>query len=226
MEPAQTEKLPFDIDVVVSLIREAVRDLPPAVLFQLADEGYGTPFEQLVACIISIRTLDEVTERVARQLFARARTAADFNLLSVEELDELIAESNFHAGKALQIKAIAARVAEEFGGELPCDENLLLSFRGVGPKCTNLVMGIACGVPRVAVDIHVHRVTNRWGYVQAKTPEQTMAALIDKLPERYWIEINRLLIPFGKNICTGRLPWCSRCPVLDYCQQVGVTGHR
>ena len=226
MEPGQTEKIPFDVDIVVSLIREAVRDLPPAVLFQLADEGFSTPFEQLVACIISIRTLDEVTGRIARNLFARARTAAEVNLLSVEELDELIAESNFHASKAPQIKAIAARVVDEFGGELPCDETLMLSFHGVGPKCTNLVMGIACGVPRVAVDVHVHRVTNRWGYVQTKTPEQTMAALIEKLPERYWVEINRLLIPFGKNICTGRLPWCSRCPVLDYCRQVDVTAHR
>ena len=226
MEPGQIEKIPFNVDVVVSLIREAVTDLPPAVLFQLADEGFRTPFEQLVACIISIRTLDEVTGRIARTLFARARTAAEVNLLSVEELDALIAESNFHAGKAPQIKAIAARVVDEFGGELPCDETLLLSFHGVGPKCTNLVMGIACGVPRVAVDVHVHRVTNRWGYVETKTPEQTMAALIEKLPERYWVEINRLLIPFGKNICTGRLPWCSRCPVLDLCRQVGVTAHR
>jgi len=226
MQPVQSEKLPFDIDVVMNLIREAVRDLPPAVLFELADEGYGTPFEQLVGCIISIRTLDEVTARVTRNLFARARTPAEINRLSVEELDALIAGSNFHTSKAPQIKAIAARVVDEFGGRLPCDESLLLSFHGVGPKCANLVLGIACGIPRIGVDVHVHRVTNRWGYVQTKTPEKTMAALIEKLPERYWVEINRVLIPFGKHICTGSLPWCSQCPVRDFCQQVGVTAHR
>jgi endonuclease-3 len=102
----------------------------------------------------------------------------------------------------------------------------MLSFRGVGPKCTNLVMGVACGEARIGVDIHVHRVTNRWGYVAAPTPEATMAALMEVLPKRYWVEINRLLVPFGKHVCTGRLPKCSTCPVLAYCRQVGVTEHR
>ena len=101
-----------------------------------------------------------------------------------------------------------------------------MSFAGVGPKCAHLVLGIACGEPFISVDVHVHRVTNRWGYVKASTPEKTMAALGEKLPRRYWIEINRLLVPFGKHICTGNLPHCSTCPVLEMCQQVGVTSHR
>ena len=95
-----------------------------------------------------------------------------------------------------------------------------------GPKCANLELGIACGQPRVSVDIHVHRVTNRWGYVRTRTPEQTTAALEAKLPQGYWVEINRLLVPFGKHICTGQRPRCSTCPVLDMCQQVGVLAPR
>jgi endonuclease-3 len=112
------------------------------------------------------------------------------------------------------------------GGTLPCDAELMRSFRGVGPKCANLVLGIACHQPLIGVDVHVHRVTNRWGYVQGRTPEHTMRALEAILPQPYWIEINRLLVPFGKHICTGTLPRCSICPVLDMCQQVGVKSHR
>jgi endonuclease-3 len=99
-------------------------------------------------------------------------------------------------------------------------------LRGVGPKCANLVLGIACKEPFIGVDIHVHRVTNRWGYIAEKTPETTMVALQQKLPREYWVEINRLLVPFGKHICTGTLPKCSTCPVLEMCQQVGVERHR
>ncbi|MGH2388152.1 MAG: endonuclease III domain-containing protein, partial [Chloroflexota bacterium] len=109
---------------------------------------------------------------------------------------------------------------------LPCDHDVLLSLPGVGPKCANLVLGIACGRPAIAVDIHVHRVTNRWGYVHAGTPEGTMAALAAVLPHAYWIEINRLLVPFGKHICTGSRPRCSTCPVLDMCERNGVTSSR
>jgi endonuclease-3 len=106
---------------------------------------------------------------------------------------------------------------------LPCDEDTLLSLPGVGSKCASLVLGVACGEPRVGVDIHVHRVVNRWGYVRATTPEKTMQALHDKLPREYWIELNGLLVPFGKHICTGRRPKCSSCPVLRMCRQVGVS---
>lgn len=219
-------KQPFDIDVVMARIRDAVRPFPKAALFELADDGFASPFEQLVACIISIRTRDEVTLPTARRLFAVARTPADFTRLSVDELDALIHASSFHEAKARQILEAAHRVVDEFGGVLPCDEAILTTFRGVGPKCAHLVMGIACGQPAIAVDVHVFRVTNRWGYVHAATPEQTMVQLEERLPRRYWVEINRLLIPFGKHICTAQLPRCSTCPVLEMCQQVGVTAHR
>ena len=220
------DKLPFDIDVAMGRIREAVRPFPRAALFELADEGFDTPFELLVACIISIRTLDETTLPVARRLFARARTAHEVCNLTPAEIDALIGACTFHEAKAGQIHAIARRVAEEYGGALPCDREVLLSFAGVGPKCANLVLGIACDQPYIGVDIHVHRVTNRWGYVAAPTPEKTMEALAATLPRRYWVEINRLLVPFGKHVCTGALPRCSTCPLLEMCQQVGVERHR
>ena len=220
------DKKPFDIGVAVRRIRKAVKPWPKAALFELAENGFATTFEQLLACIISIRTYDEVTLPVSTKLFALARTPAEISKLTYEELDALISPSTFHERKASQILAIARRVLDEFDGEVPCDPDVLMSFPGVGPKCAHLVLGIACGEPFISVDIHVHRVNNRWGYVRASAPEKTMAALIEKLPRRYWIEINRLLVPFGKHICTGKLPRCSTCPVLDMCQQVGVTAHR
>jgi endonuclease-3 len=223
---AMTGKRPFDIDEAMRAIAEAVRPFPKAALFELAEDGFDAPFEQLVACIISIRTRDEVTLPTAKRLFARARTAAAMRALTPDEIDVLIGTASFHEPKARQIHAIAARVADEFGGVLPCDGELLRSFPGVGPKCANLTLAIACGQAHISVDIHVHRVTNRWGYVQASTPEATMLALQQTLPERYWVDINRLLVPFGKHICTGKAPKCSTCPVLAICRQVGVTSHR
>jgi len=226
MHDHDMDKLPFNIDLAIERVRKAVQPFQKAALFELADEGYGSPFEVLVACIISIRTRDETTLPVARRLFTRARTAAEVAGLTVAELDALIGACTFHEAKASQIHELARRVVDEFGGELPCDRDTLLSLRGVGPKCGNLALGIACGQPWIGVDIHVHRVTNRWGLVHASTPEKTMAALETALPRAYWVEINRLLVPFGKHVCTGALPRCSTCPVLDMCRQVEVDAHR
>jgi endonuclease-3 len=219
-------KRPFDIDLVMERIGEAVRPYKKAAMFDLADQGYGSLFEMLVACIISIRTRDEATVPVARRLFELARTAAAMSRLTARQIDAAIGASTFHEPKARQILEISRRIVAEHGGELPCDFEVLTSFSGVGPKCANLALGIACGHSRIGVDIHVHRVTNRWGWVGEKTPEKTMLALEEKLPRRYWVEINRLLVPFGKHICTGKAPKCSTCPVLDMCRQVGVVEHR
>jgi endonuclease III len=195
-------------------------------MFALAEEGHRSVFHQLVACVLSIRTRDETSIECARALFHVAPTAAAIARLPEREIDRLIHDSTFHESKAGQIRAIARRAAGEFGGDLPCDEELLRSFRGVGPKCAHLALGIACGTALISVDVHVHRVTNRWGYVHEPTPEATMRALQQKLPQRYWIEINALLVPFGKHVCTGTLPKCSTCPVLTWCRQVGVRAHR
>lgn len=219
-------KRPFNIDLAIRRIRKAVEPFAKAAMFELAEDGFNSPFEQLVACIISIRTYDEVMLPTARTFFERARTPEQVSRMTTGEIDELIRPSTFHERKARQIHQIARRIVEEYDGSLPCDSEVLLSFEGVGPKCANLVLGIACGQPFIGVDIHVHRVTNRWGYVATATPEKSMVALAAKLPRPYWIEINRLLVPFGKHICKGKLPLCSTCPVLDMCQQVGVDAHR
>jgi endonuclease-3 len=215
-------KKPFDIDAALKLISTAVQPWPKAAMFELAEDGFKSPFEQLVACMISIRTYDEVTLPTASKFFAQARTPAQVSQLTPKEIDALISTCTFHERKAEQIHQIARRIIDEYDGNLPCDSAILRSFPGVGPKCANLVLGIACDQPFISVDIHVYRVTNRWGYVQASTPEKTMAALEAKLPRKHWVDINRLLVPFGKHICTGNLPKCSNCPVLDMCQQVGV----
>jgi endonuclease-3 len=218
-------KEPFVIEIALESIAKAVAPYPPAALFQQAEEGFGTLFEILVGCIISIRTRDEDSLPTAKRLFARARTPATVAELTPEEIETLIAASQFAGPKSRQIREIACRARDEFGGDLPCDEATLLSLPGVGPKCANLALGIACGAnaaPHVGVDIHVHRITNRWGYAAAKTPEKTMTALDSVLPVKFRVEINRLLVPFGKHICTGVQPRCSTCPVLSMCQQVGV----
>ena len=218
-------KRPFRIGTVLAQVRDAVRPLPKAAMFALAELGHRSLFEQLVACILSIRTRDEVSLVAARRLFDAAPTAGELARLPISRIDSLIGDVTFHGAKAPQLRQIA-RLADERGGELPCDGDLLLSLPGVGPKCAHLALGIACGATLISVDIHVHRVTNRWGYVQAPTPEKTMAELERRLPSRYWVEINSLLVPFGKHVCTGQLPKCSTCPVLDMCRQVGVTSHR
>jgi endonuclease-3 len=224
--PNVSPKRPFDIDEVLRRVRAEVARYADAAMFELHERGHTSLFEQLVACIISIRTRDEVSLPAALRLLERARTPAEVARLGPDAIDRLIGDATFHESKARQIHEIARRTVEELGGELPCDADVLKTFRGVGPKCANLALGIACGQRRISVDVHVHRVTNRWGYVRAPTPEATLAALERVLPERYWVEINRLLVPFGKHVCTGVRPKCSTCPVLEYCRQVGVTEHR
>ncbi|HET6574915.1 MAG TPA: endonuclease III [Fimbriiglobus sp.] len=219
-------KKPFDVETAILLLREAVRPFPRAALFELAAEGHDSVFELLVACVISIRTRDETTLPVARRLFAAARTPAAVAALPVERIDALIRDCTFHEPKAATIREIARATVDDYDGVLPCDEEVLQTFRGVGPKCANLAVGIACGKPVIGVDVHVHRVTNRWGLVRETTPEKTMAALQETLPKAYWVEINALLVPFGKHICTGVRPKCSICPLLAMCRQVGVTSHR
>ncbi len=212
----------FPIDEVVRRLREAVRPFPDAALFALADEGYGSVFQQVVACILSVRTRDEATLVCARRLLGAAPDPAAMAALTPEAVDALIPESTFHEAKARQILAVSRTALDAYGGVLPCTPEALLALRGVGPKCAHLALGIACGQPRIAVDIHVHRVTNRWGYVAAPTPEGTLAQLERRLPEAYHVEINRLLVPFGKHICTGALPRCSSCPLRPMCAQIGV----
>jgi endonuclease-3 len=219
-------KRPFVVSEGFAKIEKSIASFPKAAMFELAEKGFNETFQQLVACVISIRTLDEVSLSAALRLLSKAPTPAKLAKLSIAEIDEMIGPSTFHRQKASTLQNIAQQTVERFQGKLPCEEAALLSLKGVGPKCAHLVLGVSCAQPFIAVDTHVHRVTNRWGYVQALSPEKTMLQLEAKLPRKYWIEINRLLVPFGKHICTWTRPKCSTCPVLDMCQQVGVKNPR
>jgi endonuclease-3 len=219
-------KIPFDLSAVLARIEEAIRVFPKAAMFELAERGYNTLFEQLIACIISIRTLDETTIPVSLRLFSVARTPHDLLRLSPEQLTELLYGSTYPDQKAATMLGIAKAAVEQYNSQLPADYESLTALKGVGPKCANLALGVATGQAAISVDIHVHRVVNRWGYVQANQPEKTLKILESKVPVEQWIEINRLLMPFGKYICTGTLPRCSSCPVLAWCGQVGVTKHQ
>jgi endonuclease-3 len=216
---SSAKKKPHNISVMLRRIAKAVAPFPKAAMFELAARGFDSPFQQLVGCILSIRTRDEVSLPAALNLLENAPTQAAVRKLTESQIDKLIGTVAFHRAKAKQIHAIA-------GMKVGCDFEMLTALPGVGPKCANLTLGIACNQPSISVDIHVHRVSNRWGYVKTTSPEKTLVALQDKLPRKHWIEINALLVPFGKHICTGKLPKCSTCPVLEYCKQVGVTAHR
>ena len=179
-----TTKRPFDIDLALERIDTAVEPFAKAALFELYDDGYVTPFEQLAACMISIRTRDETTLPTARALVrAGAHASRSGAAARWQEIDALIRRQRLpRRPKRRRSTPSPSASSTKFDGQLPCDSETLQSFAGVGPKCANLVLGIACGQPRIGVDIHVHRVTNRWGYVEARTPEQTMVALEAKLP--------------------------------------------
>ena len=217
---------PFDIDEVFHRLRKAVASLPKAAMFDLRDRGYGSPFEQLVGSLISARTRDETTIEVCFRLFAEARTPASMAALDETRLVHLLRGASFAEAKARDLIALSKQIVEEYGGVVPDSAEALAAFHGVGPKIAALTLAAGFGQPAIAVDIHVHRVTNRWGYVATNTPEQTMTALAAKLPERYWIEINERLVPFGKAVCTGVRPRCSTCALRSMCRQVDVTSHR
>ncbi|GAB3576552.1 endonuclease III [Spirosoma luteolum] len=216
----------FDLDTVLDRVAAAVAPFPKAAMFDLYERGYNTLFEQLISCIVSIRTLDETTIPVSLRLFARARTPEQLLALDIPTLTELLYGTTYPDQKAYTMRGIAERIVHEFGGTLPADYATLTSLKGVGPKCANLALGVATGQAAISVDVHVHRVVNRWGYVHTRQPEQTLVVLEKQVPRPRWVDINRLLMPFGKHICTGTLPHCSICPVAETCERVGVERHR
>jgi endonuclease-3 len=219
-------KEPFDIDEVFARLRDATTGLPKAAMFELRDRGHASPFEQLVSALISARTRDETTIPVCLRLFARARTPAAMAALEEAEIAALLDGATFPEPKARDIRELSRRIVAEHRGEVPDTAEGLTAFRGVGPKIAALTLGVRFGRPAISVDIHVHRIANRWGYVATRTPERTQDALRERLPQRYWIEINERLVPFGKWVCTGDRPKCSGCALLRQCRQVGVTTHR
>ena len=184
------------------------------------------PFRVLVACILSLRTQDATTRDAAARLFAVADTPATLARAVPARIARLIYPVGFYRTKARGLVRLARQLLTRFGGRVPADLEALLTLPGVGRKTANLVVTVGFGRPGICVDVHVHRISNRLGYVRTRTPEQTEMALRARLPRRHWIGINDLLVAFGQNLCRPVSPHCSRCPVARRCQRVGVTRAR
>ena len=207
----------YPLEKMFERIGAQVAEYPQAAMFGLATAGYTSLYEQLVSCILSIRTYDETSYPASVALFARARTPEEMLSLDREELVQLILKCTYPGQKADTILALSRQIVEEYGGETPADFDKLTAFKGVGPKCANLALGVALGVPAISVDVHVHRVVNRWGLIEAKDPKKTLKALEEVVPRNRWVDVNRLLMPFGKHICLGRAPRCGACSVREWC---------
>ncbi len=184
------------------------------------------PYKVLISTIISLRTKDETTAEASKRLFEKASTPEEMIKLSEEEIAKLIYPAGFYKNKAKQIKEISRKIVEEYGGKVPDSIDELLKFKGVGRKTANLVVSEGFGKPAICVDTHVHRICNRMGFVKTKTPEETEMELRKKLPKEYWSKVNKLLVAFGQTICKPISPLCSKCPVSQYCEKVGVEKHR
>ena len=219
------KKKAFDIDRFVDAIEADYRGWNPPIITFIANRG-ATPFEVLVSTLLSLRTKDEVTGEAARRLFAVARTPQAMVELAPETIAQRIYPVGFYPTKAKRLLEISRILLDRYDGEVPADLDELTGLPGVGRKTANLVLVEGFKIPAICVDTHVHRISNRIGYVKTKTPEQTELALRKKLPRRHWIRYNELLVAFGQTLCRPVSPFCSRCPVADMCPQIGVDRHR
>ena len=214
-----------DIHDVMALLGEASRQwVSPAVT--IVSQREGDPFKVLISCILSLRTQDRTTGAASDRLFAIAPDAASLAGLSPEQVEQAIYPVGFYRTKATQIIAIARRLRDDFGGRVPDGIDELLTFKGVGRKTANLVVTLGYGRPGICVDTHVHRICNRLGYVATRSPDETETVLRAKLPPRYWLGINDLLVMCGQNLCHPVSPRCSACPVSHLCLRRGVTRSR
>ena len=214
-----------DIHAALRILRREVREWQEPVVGVVAKESRD-PFRILIACLLSLRTKDRTTTEASRRLFALASTPSSMLRLSRRRIETAIYPVGFYRTKAKQIRKICRRLLTEYGGRVPDSIEELLTLQGVGRKTANLVVTVGYGKPGICVDVHVHRISNRWGYVETKTPEHTEQALRRKLPRRYWITFNDLLVPFGQNVCQPVSPHCSHCKLAGYCDRVGVTRSR
>jgi endonuclease-3 len=209
------------ISRVIKLLKAAMRGLPdPSVT--LVGKKYKSPFLVLISCLLSLRTRDETTLPASERLFARADSMRSMAKVPVSEIQKLIYPVGFYKTKALRIHDICDDLIHRFNSKVPDDMDQLLSLKGVGRKTANLVLTEGFGKPGICVDTHVHRISNRLGYIKTRTPEETEFALRKKLPREYWIEYNALLVTWGQNVCKPISPVCSTCPVNGICQRVKV----
>ena len=210
------------------MIRRLTRTKPrwnPTALAVVAEQTRD-PFRVLIACILSLRTQDTTTGPAAARLFALADTPRRMLELTPRRIERTIYPVGFYRTKARVVLRICRDLLARFGGQVPDDIDALITLHGVGRKTANLVVTMGYGKPGICVDTHVHRISNRLGYVKTRTPEETEMALRAKLPRQYWIGYNDLLVGFGQNVCTPLSPRCSICPVHALCRRIGVTSSR
>ena len=222
---AGRSNLDLDIHRVVRRLRSASKEWVLPAVSQVSEETRD-PFRILISCLLSLRTKDAVTAQASARLFARARTPQQLLNLPKAAIRKLIYPVAFYRVKSKRIHQICRHLLGRFFGKVPDSLEELLTLPGVGRKTANLVVTLGFKKLGICVDTHVHRISNRLGYVKTKTPEKTETALRAKLPKRYWIQYNDLLVSFGQTICRPISPWCSRCPIEKTCSKVGVNHSR
>src|SRR5438552_3908798 len=213
---------PEDIHEIVRVLRREVRHWPVPAIGNYLE----TPFTVLISCILSLRTQDKTTNAASDRLFAIASTPKGMLATPIGTIEKAIYPVSFYRVKAKTIHAIGRELLERFSGKVPSTLDELLMLPGVGRKTANIVVTLAFRQAGIAVDTHVHRISNRLGYVKTKTPDDTEMALRKKLPPRYWIVFNDLLVAYGQNLCKPVSPFCSRCKISVYCRRVGVRTRR
>ena len=184
------------------------------------------PFKVLISTILSLRTKDETTSVASKRLFKMADNPRDMLAISSRQIEKAIYPVGFYRTKAKIIRDVCKTLIENYNSRVPDDIDELLKLKGVGRKTANLVVTLGYGKPGVCVDTHVHRISNRWGYIETKTPFETEMALRERLPERYWVDYNSLLVAFGQTICRPISPKCTECPVEQFCEKIGVVKSR
>ena len=215
-----------EIHAALRIVRREIRQWQEPVVGVVARESNRDPFRILISCLLSLRTKDKTTSVASAKLFALAGTPATLLKLPLRRIERAIYPVGFYRTKAKSIHQICRRLLDVYGGVVPDSIDELETLSGVGRKTANLVVTVGYGKPGICVDIHVHRISNRWGYVKTKTPEETEQALRRKLPKQYWITFNDLLVPYGQNLCQPVSPFCSQCKLVKYCDRVGVTKSR
>lgn len=205
------------VSKVVKLLEDAKQ--PQSDFVKLMD-NFKDPYLVLIACILSLRTNDRTTYPAALRMLELAKTPQDMMGVDEEKLAQAIYPVGFYKNKAGQIIELSKQIVEKYDGKVPDSIEELCKFRGVGRKTANLVMTLGFGEPAICVDVHVHRIFNRLGYIKTKNPEETEFALREKLPIEFWIPINTLLVTHGQNVCKPIKPMCDVCPVFEYCEKV------
>lgn len=206
-----------NMEKIVALLKAA--EQPRSDFVKLMD-GFKDPFIVLIACILSLRTNDKTTYPATLRMLKLGKTPEDFAKLDPKVLEKAIYPVGFYANKAKQIVELSKELVEKYNSKVPDEIEELVKFNGVGRKTANLVLSEGFHKPAICVDVHVHRISNRLGYVKTKNPEETEFALRKKLPQKYWIDINSLLVTHGQNICKPTNPRCNECPIKDYCNRI------